>query len=68
MFDGRVKLASTGVSDVAKRETVRRSTDAEIGKGVSNLRSLMCSMANHGRIGPGVSNVRQPMMLESTKS
>jgi hypothetical protein len=68
MFDGHVRLESTGVSDVAKRETVRRSMNAEIGKGVSNLRSVGCSKANAGRIGPGASNVRQPVMLESTKS
>ena len=40
MFDGHERLESTGVSDVAKREIVRRSMDAEIGKGVSNLRSV----------------------------
>jgi hypothetical protein len=40
MFDGHIRLESTGVSDVAERETVRRSTNAEIGKGVSNLRSV----------------------------
>ena len=65
MFDGRMRLESTGVSDVAKRKTVRRSEDAKSGKGVSNLRSVECSMATDGRIGQGVSNVRQPMMLES---
>jgi hypothetical protein len=40
MFAGRMMLESTGVSDVAKRETVRTFEDAEIGKGVSNLRSV----------------------------
>src|SRR4029077_8744462 len=34
MFDGHVRLDSPGVSDVAERENVRRSMDAEIGKGV----------------------------------
>jgi hypothetical protein len=68
MFDGRMMVESTDVSDDAKRENVRRSTNAEIGKGVSNLRSVKRSMADAGRIAPGVSNVRQPMMLESPKS
>jgi hypothetical protein len=68
MFDGHVRLESTGVSDVAERETVRRSIDAEIGKGVSNLRSVGRLQVDAGRIGQGASNVRQPMMLESTKS
>ena len=63
--EGHVWLESTGVSDGAKRETVQTSKDAEIGKGVSNLRSVKCSMANDGRIGRGVSNGRQPVMLES---
>ena len=60
MFDGRMRLESAGVSDVAERETVRRSMDAEIGKGVSNLRSVGRSKANDGRIGQGVSNLRHP--------
>ena len=68
MFDGHMRLESTGASNDAKRETVRRFTDAEIGEGVSNLRSVRRSMANDGRIGQGLSNVRQPMMLESSKS
>src|SRR5262249_5250522 len=51
MFDGQVRLESTGVSDDAKRKTVRTSRNAEIAKGVSNLRNVGCSMANDGRIG-----------------
>jgi hypothetical protein len=50
MFDGHRRLELIGVSDVAKRENVHRSTNAEIGKGVSNLRSVKCSMANDARI------------------
>ena len=55
VFDGCMRLESTDVSDVAKRKTVRRSTDAEIGKGVSNLRSVGCSMFDG------------QMMVESTR-
>jgi len=65
MFDRYMRLELRGVSDVAERENVRRSGNAEIGKGVSNLRSVKCLKVDDGRIGPGVSNVRQPMMLES---
>jgi hypothetical protein len=68
MFDGHVRLEWMGVSDVAKRENVWRSRNAEIGKRVSNLRSVGRSKIDAGRIGPRVSNVRQPMMLESIKS
>ena len=68
MFDGHMRLESVGISDGAKRETVRRSDYAEIGKGVSNLRSVKCSKVDDGRIGQGVSNVHQPMMLESAES
>ena len=50
MVDGHVRLELRGVSDVAKRETVRTSRDAEIGKGVSNLRSVGCSKVDAGRI------------------
>jgi len=46
IFDGHVRPEPTGVSDVAKRETVRRSTNAEIGKAVSNMRSVKCSEVN----------------------
>jgi hypothetical protein len=65
MFDGHVRLESTDVSDDTKCETVQKSNDAEIGKGVSNLRSVKCLKSNDGRIGQGVSNVHQPMVLES---
>ena len=65
MFDGRMMLESTDVSDDAKRENVQISRNAEIAKGVSNLRSVKRSMADAGRIGQGVSNVRQLMTLES---
>jgi len=68
MFDGQMRLESPGVSDDTKCETVRTSRNAEIGKGVSNLRSAGRSMANDGRISQGVSEVRQPVMLESIKS
>jgi hypothetical protein len=67
-FDGHVRLELRGTSDVAERENVRRSMNAEIDEGVSNLRSVGRSKVDGGRIGPGVSNVRQPMMLESTRS
>jgi hypothetical protein len=56
MFDGHVRLELQGVSDVAKRETVRKSMNAEIDEGVSNLRSVKCLMANDGRISLGASN------------
>jgi hypothetical protein len=68
MFDGRMMLELRGVSDVAKRETVRRSMNAEIGKGVSDLRSVGRSKVDAGRIGLGASKVHQPMMLESPTS
>ena len=68
MFDGHVRLDSPGVSNVAERENVRMSMDAEIGKGVSNLRSVGRAKVDAGRIAKGVSNVRQPMMLKSNKS
>ena len=68
MFDGRMMLESPGVSDVAERENVRTSKNAEIDQGVSNLRSVGRSKVDAGRIGPGASNVRQPMMLESIES
>ena len=42
MFDGHVRLESMGVSDGAKRENVQTSRNAEIGEGVSNLRSVRC--------------------------
>jgi hypothetical protein len=65
MFGGQMRLELTGVSDGAKRETVRRPTNAEIGEGVSNLRSVKCSKGNDGRISQGVSKVRRPTMLGS---
>jgi len=48
MFDGHMRLESTDVSGDAKRETVRTFENGEIGKDVSNLRSVKCSMANNG--------------------
>jgi hypothetical protein len=50
MFDGHMRLESKGVSDVAKRENVRKSGNAEIGRGVSNLRSVGRSKVDAGRI------------------
>ena len=48
MFDGRMMLESTDVSDDAKRENVQTSKETEISKGVSNLRSVKFAMANDG--------------------
>jgi hypothetical protein len=39
MFDGHVRLELTGVSDGAKRENVQTSEDAEIDKGVPDVRT-----------------------------
>jgi hypothetical protein len=48
MFDGHVMLELPGVSDVAKRENVQTSRNAEIGRGVSNLRSVGRSKVEAG--------------------
>jgi hypothetical protein len=68
MFDGHMRLESTVVSDGAKRDIIQTSRNAEIGKYVSNLRSVGRSKVDDGRISQGVSNVRQLVMLESTQS
>jgi hypothetical protein len=68
MFDGHMSLELSGVSDVAERETVQRSANAEIGRGLSNLRNVKWSVANAGHIGKGASTVRQSMMLERTRT
>jgi hypothetical protein len=57
MFDGHVRLESTGVSDVAERENVLRSMNTEIAEGVSNLRSVGRSKVHAGRIGLGFSKL-----------